>query len=200
MENEIWRDIIGLKGLYQVSNIGRVKSIGRNVNLSSGKVRKLKDRILHGTNSLGYRSVVLKVGTRSQTFKVHRLVAEAFIPNPEKKLCINHINGVKDDNRIENLEWCTPSENIKHAYEKLGKTRTMTGKLGANHPNAKRIMVLNKNTGEKVGEYLSGRDCAREMGLNYTVMNNALRGKRKSYRGYIFKYLSDGGRENTPTE
>ena len=113
---EIWKQIEGYTGLYEVSNFGRIKSLSHINNL--GKLRpecilgnRLTDR--------GYHSAVLYKNGVRKTFKTHRIVATAFIPNPDNKPFINHIDGVKSNNCFSNLEWVTHSENIKHAY-KLG--------------------------------------------------------------------------------
>lgn len=104
---EIYKDVIFTNLDYKVSNLGNVKSLRFN------KERFLKQGFNKKT---GYNSVVID----KVTITVHRLVALTFISNPENKPCVNHINGVKNDNRIENLEWCTQKENIRHAW-KLGK-------------------------------------------------------------------------------
>ena len=105
MSEEIWRDIAGYEGLYQVSNCGRVKSFYRG------------GRILKQSLKRGYMFVELYLNTNGKIHIVHRLVAQAFIPNPLNKLEVNHINGIKTDNRVENLEWVTRSENEQHAYD-----------------------------------------------------------------------------------
>lgn len=105
---EEWRDIKGYEGIYKVSNLGGVK---KNVN-QEWFVRK--SSILKS----GYAAIQLRKGKEKQMFRVHRLVALAFIPNPENKSDVNHIDGDKLNNCLENLEWATRLENMKHASEK----------------------------------------------------------------------------------
>src|SRR5690606_12557938 len=117
---EIWKDIAGYEGYYQISNLGRVKSLSRNTKIGSG-FRAEPERIMKQLliNS-GYHTVLLKKQGKQSRKLVHRLVAEAFIPNTEGKGDVNHINCDRLDNRVFNLEWVTRSENLLHAV-KLGK-------------------------------------------------------------------------------
>lgn len=113
---EKWLDIPGFEGLYQASSIGRIKALSRRVNSPRG-FRTARERVLAVADSGGYDLVMLcKEGVRTN-FNVHRLVALAFIPNLESKRDVNHINGKKKDNRVDNLEWATPSENNSHAFK-----------------------------------------------------------------------------------
>lgn len=120
---EIWKDIVGYEGLYQVSNLGNVKSFKKDKN---GILLK------PGKNTSGYLYVILYKNINKKCITIHRLVMLAFKKNIFNKLEINHINGIKTDNTVENLEWCTCSENIKHAY-KIG---LKTAK-GENHNRSK---------------------------------------------------------------
>ena len=116
LEEEIWKDIIGYEGRYSISNFGKVKSLkffGRE-----NEERVLKP-IMSGYGK--YHAVALHKDKKQKTTKLHRLVAEHFIPNPENKPTVNHINGRKQDNRIENLEWATWKEQVNHAYENLSR-------------------------------------------------------------------------------
>jgi hypothetical protein len=119
MENteEIWKDIDGYIGYYQVSNLGKVRSLDRIIKYKNNKVQLLKGRILKHSFDSQYPTVGLHLNNVVGTRQIHRLVAIAFLENPLNKPQVNHINGVKNDNRLENLEWVTHQENNIHARE-----------------------------------------------------------------------------------
>lgn len=126
MEN--WMPVIGYEGIYEVSNTGKVKSLERfkYCGHHGSLPHKVKEKILHTrVDRLGYERVKLSKDSKSNLKYMHRLIATAFIPNPNHYKEINHKDGCKTNNSIENLEWCTRSQNMKHAVEKrLWKPRT----------------------------------------------------------------------------
>jgi hypothetical protein len=114
---EIWKDVVGYEGYYQVSNFGRIKSVDRIKHYSNRKASFLKGRVMSSSkNACGYERLDIRKDNVKKQFLLHRLIAEAFIPNTDNKPEVNHINGIKDDNRVCNLEWVTHDENMKHAY------------------------------------------------------------------------------------
>ena len=168
---EIWKDIKGYQGLYQVSNLGRIKSIKRNIFLKAH------------TNSKGYLVVSLSKNNSLSTYRIHRLVAETFIPNLENKPQVNHINGIKSDNRIDNLEWCTNSENQKHAF-KNGLQKSV---VGNSNPNSKEILQFSLS-GQLIKKWDSLYDIYNTLGISRSSIWRCCTGKYKKSHNFIWKY------------
>jgi hypothetical protein len=120
-KKEIWKDIDGYEGFYQVSNLGRVKSLERKVPLKNGKLRTYRERIKSQEEEKGYMRVNLYKNGKLKKFLVHRLVATAFHGPNDESMEVNHINGDTKDNRAENLEWVTTKENAHHKSTVLNR-------------------------------------------------------------------------------
>lgn len=113
----MWKDIKGFEGLYQISDDGRVKSLEREVNGPYGSVHTLKEKELKPWEASGYLRVTLRKDGQESMPSVHRMVAEAFIANPNECECVNHKDGDKMNNNVSNLEWCSYSDNQIHAFQ-----------------------------------------------------------------------------------
>lgn len=185
MQEEIWKDIKGYEGSYQVSNLGRVKSISRVIK-TKNNYRHITGRILKfNKNKWGYTLVYII----SKNYAVHRLVASAFIPNPNNLPQVNHIDGDKDNNCVNNLEWCTASFNLKEAY-RLGlkkPTRPNLGKSGKLNAISKTVYQFDKN-GNFVKSYDSVREAYRQTKIYYKCISDCCLGNQKTAGGYIWKY------------
>lgn len=134
---EIWKDIKGYEGLYQISNMGRVKSLDRIT--SDGRCIKSK-YLKIGDNNKGYKNVALCKNSIYEKCYVHRLVAQAFIPNEEGKKEVDHINTIRDDNRVENLRWVTHKENMNNEISRKQNSNNHWNVSGGNNPKAKKVV------------------------------------------------------------
>lgn len=190
MQEEIWKDIEGYEGLYQVSNYGRVKSLARTRFSKNNTIAPVYERILKKNNSRGYHSVTLfKNGIRKDN-KVHRLVGIHFLIDSDYSLQINHINGIKTDNRVGNIEFCTAKENTCHAYKSLGRIHPTRGKFGAEHHASKTIEKICKNNGKLLQSFSSIRDAERLTGIDNSSLSRACMGKQKTAGGFKWRYAN----------
>lgn len=132
---EEWRDIEGYVGIYQVSNLGRIRGIDRTVKTKRGKEVFVKGVVIsHQSKNNGYLFVELNKNGRGKNYPIHRIVAKAFIPNPENKPYVNHIDYDRTNAKAYNLEWCTPKENVHHSRHRM--YNPVTGKYGGEHPHS----------------------------------------------------------------
>ena len=166
---EIWKDIQGYENLYQISNLGNVKS------LKYGKERVLKQ----GIQKNGYYFVILCKDGKPKTYKIHRLVAQTFLDNPNNYPCVNHKDENKTNNCASNLEFCTQKYNNNYGTkpERIGKA------------NSKPILQFNKQGTKILGKWDSAHQVERELNINQSNITQCCNGKRKSCGGYKWKYL-----------
>lgn len=185
MDKEIWKDIEGYEGKYQVSNFGRVKTLPHTIsytnrygNTSYAVVpEKIRQPATSGSiaRHSGYISVVLKSNNKSYRRYIHRLVAKAFIPNPSNKEQVNHKDGNKRNNRVDNLEWATPSENLRHRLYELDV-------LSATYKPVKTLCV------ETGVVYRSTTEAARILGLDRRALSHAIQ-FHKEYAGFHWRRI-----------
>lgn len=169
MSEEIWKDISNYEGHYQVSNLGNVRSIKNN------KIILLKP--YKNTKRYGYLEVYLRLPGSKKTYKIHRLVAEAFIPNPDNLPQINHIDENKENNIVSNLEWCTAKYNLNYGSHNKKISQAL-----------KRKVFQYSKDGILLAEFNSQTEAAKLTGSKQGGISDCIRGKIKTHNGYIWKY------------
>lgn len=177
--NEIWKDITGYEGLYQVSSFGRVKSLIKKD--SNGRIWP-ENIIKTYISNYGYENVTFTIkGNRTPVFKLHRLVAQSFIDNPDNKSTVNHKDGNKLNNRLDNLEWATHNEQMSHAKN--------TGLLATKerHGNYKGAIIVSDYNGGFI-DRLEGQNEIIAKGYCKSKAYECANGKRKTHKGCYFKW------------
>ena len=177
MNKEIWKDIPNYEGLYQVSNLGNVRSLNH---YASNGIKDIiyKGKILNQNKHYknDYMSVILSNNGKYKRFLVHRLVASAFIPNNDNLPCINHKDENKTNNKVENLEWCT------HKYN---------NNYGKNTKKLCKFVIQYDLDNNFIKEYYSANEASRQTGINTSNICKCCRGERKKTKGFIFKYKEE---------
>lgn len=190
--NEIWTKLIGINENYSVSNAGRLRRNEGFVIEKTGKKYYKKEHILSpNVLTRGYPSARLKDESlgKVKCFTVHRLVAKYFIPNPEDKPEVNHINGIKSDNRVENLEWVSHRDNAIHSMDVLGNKHKIP--KGKNSGVARAVKCYDL-MGNFIKEYDTITDASNELNILHQGIMSVLRGINGNCNGYLFKYSDDG--------
>ncbi len=183
---EIWKAIPD----YEVSDHGRVRSLDREVGVRGNSVARPCGRcqLRSWPSGSGYEQVCLSQNGIKRKWDIHRLVALAFIPNPERKKCVGHIDHDRMNNHVSNLEWCTQSENIKWTFEcgRGEKVRKNCHKQGKKR--AKRVVQLGLNTNLIVREWKSMTEAAESLGISANHICSVCKGRRRQTGGYRWKY------------
>ena len=183
---EIWKPIVGWEGLYEVSNLGRVRSLDRDVPAKIGSTETRKGKIKSQQKTrFGYMRVTLSKDKYRKTYMVHRLVGDAFLPNPDSLPFINHKNETRNDNRAENLEWCTRLYNMNY-----GNCRQKIKDSHINNPFLSKKVVKCDISGNPIEEYPSMAEAARQNNLSQGRISNCCLNKKKSrtHGGFIWKF------------
>jgi hypothetical protein len=184
MEQEIWKEIPGYNGLYQVSNLGRVLSLDRTVTSRRGWSKFVKGRILkQSIHHYGYPVVSLLKGNHSKQYAVHVLVGRAFIPNPEVLPCINHKDENKSNNNVDNLEWCTLQYNNDYGT----RVKRLTESQRNDPKKSKPVRQLTKS-GEPIKDFPSIAEASRSLGVCETAIAAVCKGRKSHFTAGGFKW------------
>lgn len=177
---EEWKDVKGYEGIYKVSKNGEIKSLAREIRKKERLVRNVKDRILlNYRDKRGYNTICLAKDRKNTTKLIHRIVAESFIPNPKNKPQVNHINEIKHDNRVENLEWTTSKENVNHGTGIERRTESIK----------KKIMGTHVSNGTQIA-YNSILDSEKD-GFNSRVISKVCKKEASQHFGYKWEYVDE---------
>ena len=188
MNEEVWKDIPGYEFMYQASNLGRVRSVDRYV-VSNGCSQKLMVGQIKrlSVHCNGYLYTRLWKENKSKNYFAHVLVMMAFQPvDMSRKLDVNHKDGDKTNNNLNNLEWLTRGENHSHRYRVLGQKHSMTGRCGSRHPKSIPVVATPVGGGE-ARVYVSMKDAVRD-GFLHASVSMCVHGKIKTHKGHVFTF------------
>ena len=189
---EIWKDVKGFEGYYQVSNYGNIKSLTRFDGIRERQGQEIKQSLKYN----GYLQVGLRKNSERKFFSVHRLVAIHFLDNPEAKPQVNHIDCNKQNNNINNLEWVTSKENLYHAKINglrnnmpKGENHPSFGKFAENSKTAKPVIRYDRKTGKT--KLYKAKVLAKDDGFDVTSISKCCHRKLKTHKGYEWYFAED---------
>ena len=189
---EIWKEVEEFYGNYKVSNLGRIQSLTRTVICKNNAIKPIIGKIISfSKSSSGYLCCPFRFNNKSHNRFIHRIVLKAFVPLVSyKNIEVNHIDGDKTNNNVNNLEWVTHSENQKHAYKYLGRVSPNKGKFGKLSKSAKSILQYDL-FGNFIRRWDSGADYERETGRNSGDIFAVISGRQKTAHGYKWKLANE---------
>lgn len=206
-EGEVWKDVVGYEGLYQVSNYGRLKSLTRRCRIPSNKFISVPcERILVSDIINGYCKIHICKNGKAHKTSIHRIEMLAFTPNPNNKPCVDHIDGNRGNNCLYNLRWSTVKENMNNVVttSKISKNRTgrpmpqetknkiartNTGKtMGSKNGKSKPVIQLSLN-GDIIKVWTCAREAERTKGFDRSCISKCCLNKAKQYKGYMWRFL-----------
>lgn len=187
MNREIWKDVKGYEGLYQVSNFGEIKHLPYDFRNISGTHHINERKLIPHTNNNGYYMVDLYKNNKRKTLLLHRLVAQAFVENPNNYPIVNHKDNTPSNCNASNLEWCTLSYNSQYSYNTTNRAKTTKWSKGKNHYKSKKVYATDKQ-GKILYRFNCIMDAERELGILNTSIVSCLKGKYKTAGGFIWHY------------
>ena len=177
--NEIWKEIEGTKGKYLISNLGNVYSVTRG--------KQLRPKV----DKYGYKCVCLFINPKRMNITIHRLVAQAFIPNPDNFVVVNHKDLNKLNNEVNNLEWCTVKDNVNHWY-KNDKTAATKLKEYQKHSCEANSHIIKVYKDDKfIGQFNSKQECAKALNISEKTIYNSIRNRYGNRKGYVFELMEN---------
>jgi hypothetical protein len=184
---EVWKPVVGFEKTHEISNLGRLRSLPRVCKFGSRSKEYPMCILKLQYDKGGYLRCALRIGKNRILNKfIHRLVAETFLPNYNNLPVVNHKNGIRDDNRVENLEWCTVAGNNLHAYRVLGRIGPSAGRFGKDNKKTKIVQQISK--GDVVAEYYGCTEAGMAVGVGKSAISAVCLGKRKTCKGYQWRY------------
>lgn len=178
---EVWKKVEGYDN-YEVSNTGKVRTHNY---MNRGETREMSP-----SSCRGYLQVNLFKDNKQKCMRIHRLVAEAFIPNPNNLREVNHIDGNKENNNVENLEWCTREENLAHEHRTGLGDKARAGLIRSFEARRRAVIAIPQNGGAKM-EFVSIQEAGRRLNIEATKICACLKGRAKSASGFVFEYKEE---------